>query len=445
MSSYHLFKRIRNIRSAAKQMKPDALWVKQTRETLLMQVTNSQPVGSKSKKALSRSFSIFIPAVSFKWMRTPATIAMAIVIALFSGSLFSVSASERALPGDLLYSIKLVTEQARIALVKEPDEKVKLKTEFTKRRVDEIRQVIQSPLPDKSERVQRAAESLKRDMDTIKNQLEDVKNDSTPDEIKQTANLIDEQIASLMADLQDSKINLSAIEKIKLSEAQAAASDTSLKVIEVLLKTHFEDSEVVTKEELVDCLKRYNIIIRETISDSASLAHETEDNIPQSELTSAEIMDQSATSSSMVDDTDSNLYNSQEQDPNSKDEQVSDTIEGEQGEESNSSEDKLKDAMESFAEADRLADEQDLDQAVEMLKVGTQQAFAAQKTIEENAAKQEEAAKQSTESSEAQVENSESTTTQDGLTPNETQATGTDTGSESTSTEANSQTTTTNN
>jgi hypothetical protein len=125
MTSYHLFNRTRNIRSAAKQMKPDDAWVKQTRATLLMQVKNSQPATASRQTLISRSFKIFVPVVSFRWMRAPAAIATAIIIALFSGSLFSVSAAERALPGDLLYSIKLVTEQARIAMVKAPEDRIK--------------------------------------------------------------------------------------------------------------------------------------------------------------------------------------------------------------------------------------------------------------------------------------------------------------------------------
>ncbi len=416
MSSYHLFKRIRNIRSAARQMKPDDIWVKQTRETLLMQVANSQPVGSKPKKALSRSFNIFIPAISFKWMRAPAAIAMAIVIALFSGSLFSVSASERALPGDFLYSIKLVTEQARIALVKEPDEKVKLKTEFTKRRVDEMRQVLDSPMSDKSERVKQAAETLKRDMNTIKNQLDDVKNSSTPEKIKETAKLVDENSGSVIADLQESKNQLPAKERAKLSEAQAAASDTSVKAIEALVKAHADNSEVVTEEELLEVLKTHNEKVTKTVSESTGLKADTASSSAMLDTPSADSATTTASASSTPDTAEENTGE-----------------ENEEGAESPEAdpEGQLEEAVKNFTEADKLAAEKNLDEALVLVKVGTQQVFAAQKTMEENVAKQEEQdAQAQQETQEQPAEETEPIDNQN----DETQATGTDTGTDSTST-----------
>jgi hypothetical protein len=366
MSGYQLFKRTRNIRKAASQMRPDSVWIEQTRKTLLMQVQNSQPAPVKATATVNRAFKIFMPVISFKWMRTPAAIASAVIIALFGGSFFSVSASEQALPGDFLYSIKLASEQARMAMVKSPDERVKLKTEFTERRVTEMKQVIDGPRADKSDRVKQAADVLKRDMNTIKNQLEEVKNTSSPEMAKQTATLVDERIAALIADLQSSKIKLSAAERVKLSEAQAAASDTSLKAIEVLLKTHFENAEVVTEAELIEFLKNYNAKVTKTVTESTGIKSDTQ--VPLSATTS---------SSSGISLTDSSSTKSN----------ASTTVDGTAT--TDSSSDKMQEVTKSLSDADKQADEKNLNEALELSKVGTQQAFAVQKTFEEDAAKQE--------------------------------------------------------
>ncbi|MDF1497653.1 MAG: DUF5667 domain-containing protein [Patescibacteria group bacterium] len=368
MSSYHLFKRTRNIRSAAKQMKPDAVWVAETRQTLLMQVKNSQPAPAKAQKAISRSFNIFVPVISFRWMRAPAAIVMAIIIALFSGSLFSVSAAEQALPGDLLYSIKLVTEQARIAMIKAPEDRVKLKTEFTERRVTEMKQVIDSPLANKSERIIEAAGVLKRDMNTIKNQLEEVQNTATPEKAKEAARIVDEKTTSVMADLQESKSKLSATEIVKVSEAQAAASDTSIKAIELLVNTHDQNSELVTEEEVINVLKTHNEKVAKTINDSTGLKVEvttsSKTGLTESSTTTNAVIATSSTSTV-----------------------TNDTVE-------ETPMDQLSDAAKSFSEADKMVAEKNLDEAVAFIKVGTQQAFAAQKTVEEGVVKQEEETKQ---------------------------------------------------
>jgi hypothetical protein len=392
-------------------MKPDAVWVAETRQTLLMQVKNSQPAPAKTQTAITRSFKIFVPVISFKWMRAPAGIAVAIVAALFSGSLFSVSAAEQALPGDFLYSIKLVTEQARIAMVKSPGERVKLKTEFTERRVTEMKQVIDSPLPDKSDRVKQAAEVLKRDMNTIKNQLEDVKNNSTPEDAKQTATLVDEKIAALIADLQASKINLSAAEKIKLSEAQVAASDTSLKAIEVLLKTHFENAEVVTEEELIAFLKNYNINVATTVSESTGMKVEVSTSTPS--------------------DTPVLLTIAKPTGASSTDATASSTTDG--ADALGTPEEKMQEAAKSFSEADKQADDKNLNEAIELSRVGTQQAFAVQKTFEEGEVKLEEEAAAGELAGDSQPNETENTQTTDTITE-ESNAVGT-TSTESTPTE----------
>ncbi len=373
MSGYQLFKRTRNIRKAASQMRPDAVWVSQTRKTLLMQVQNSQPAPVKATATVNRAFNIFMPVISFKWMRTPAAIATAVIMALFGGSFFSVSASEQALPGDFLYSIKLASEQARMAMVKSPDERVKLKTEFTERRVTEMKQVIDGPRADKSDRVKQAADVLKRDMDTIKNQLEEVKKTSSPEMAKQTATLVDEKIAALIADLQSSKIKLSAAERVKLSEAQAAASDTSLKAIEVLLKTHFENAEVVTEAELIEFLKNYNAKVAKTVSESTGMIANTE--APSTTETA------STSSTAVLSDASSTNNNAS-------------TTADITPEPEASVDDQMQEVTKSLSDADKQADEKNLNEALELSKVGTQQAFAVQKTVEEEAAKQEAEAQQ---------------------------------------------------
>jgi hypothetical protein len=366
MSGYQLFKRTRNIRKAASQMRPDSVWVAGTRKTLLMQVQNSQPAPVKAGSLVNRIFNIFMPVISFQWMRTPVAITSAVIIAIFGGSFFSVSASEQALPGDFLYSIKLASEQARMAMVKSPDERIKLKTEFTERRVTEMKQVIEGPRADKSDRIKRAADVLKRDMDTIKNQLEEVKNTATPEQAKITATLVDQKIAALIADLQSSKIKLSASERVKLSEAQAAASDTSLKAIEVLLKTHFENAEVVTEEELIEFLKNYNAKVAKTVSDSTGFKSDIKTPTSSSASSSAvtALEDSSSTQSNTSTTVDGTA-------------QTDDSI------------DKMQEANKSFSEADQKASEKNLNEAIELSRVGTQQAFAVQKTYEEDVAKQE--------------------------------------------------------
>ena len=69
----------------------------------------------------------------------PVTIGVSAIV-LFSGSLSTVSAASNSLPGDTLYSVKRITEQAQLRLAS-LDRRAVLHTEFAERRLDEATQL----------------------------------------------------------------------------------------------------------------------------------------------------------------------------------------------------------------------------------------------------------------------------------------------------------------
>lgn len=343
--SQQLLGKIKKIRSMARRTKPDAAWVSATRSTLLMQARNSMPTAAVEKKSAIKEWVKFLAPIFAvnKWVRTPVFAVMVVIVAIFGGSLISVSAAEKALPGDLLYSVKLATEQARLALAKNPQDKVKLKTEFTERRVDEMKQVVASPIQDRADKVIQTAETLKRDLHTIKQQLGDLQSQTSPETVKETAKIVDEKTNAVVQALQASKDTMTPEEKIKVTEAQVAASDTSVKAIEVLVDAHKTAGDVVTEQDVVDVVKSHNESVAKTMAQAVGLN-------PNS-VTSTVSMSLPLTTKEMASSTASAI------------EQVTQ-------------------AQKSLTEADQLVTEQKMDEAVEKLKIGTQQAFAAQKTVE---------------------------------------------------------------
>lgn len=346
MSQYQLLKKINQIKNMARRTKPDAAWVLATRSTLLMQAKNSLPTSVVQRSSVFKEwFKFFAPLFSFgKWMRKPAFSIAAIILAIFGGSLLSVSAAERSLPGDLLYSVKLATEQARLALAKNPQERVMLKTEFTGRRVDEMRQVVAGSVSDRKDKVMQTAEVLKRDMHTIKQQLSDMQGQSSPQTVKDTAKMVDEKSNAVVQALQESKDTMTSEEKVKVTEAQAAASDTSVKAIEVLVETNKTAGDVVTDQDVADIMKTHNESVVKTMAQSVGLNPDT--------ATSTGSLSLPISNKTMTSSTAAVL-------------------------------EKVTEAQKSFNEADKLVSEDKIDEAMEKVKLGTQQAFAAQKTVEQ--------------------------------------------------------------
>ncbi len=338
--NYNLFKKIKDIRQAMGQVQPNDQWRKDTRSILLMQVKNTLP-----KETVSSPLDLMkylAPVFSFKWLRTPAFAIVGILLALFGGSLLSVSAAEQSLPGDLLYSVKLATEQARLALAKNPEDKVLLKSEFTGRRVDEMKLAIAKPSADRSNKIVQTAEVLKRDLHTLKQQLEDTKNVVSPDKVKDVAKVVDQQAATVVQTLQESKQDLSPEDKAKVSEAQMAASDTAVKALEVLADAHQQDAAAVTQQDMVDAIKNHNESVVRTIAETLSLATSTT-------CGNCNLLQASGTSTP-----------------------ASTAIK------------QVAEAQKTFSSADKLVSENKIDEAMDLIKTGTTQVFTAQKTLEES-------------------------------------------------------------
>lgn len=272
--SRELQERISNLRSIGGRVTPDDAWVKKTRETLLMQVRNSLPVEKTSSFSQIRLFvNHFVPAGVTHFFRGPLVATLSILAIIFGGSAASVSAAEQSLPGDFLYNLKLATEQARLALTSAKDEKLKLKLEFTSRRGDELKNVAKQTGSKKQDRVVKAAEILKRDLKTVKEQLEDVNKGSTSEKVVEVARLVDQKTNEIVQTLQMTKAEIPVETKEKITEAQAAAADTGVKAIEVLIEKNTESVGNLHEGELAEAMQKHTqTIVDATVEGSLTVS-----------------------------------------------------------------------------------------------------------------------------------------------------------------------------
>lgn len=254
--SKDLHTRLQSLRSTERRITPDAVWVRATRATLLMQVGNTLPTSRVSRTQRAREIVRHFFTVNVNGLiRKPLMAALSTFIVLTGGSIMSVSAAERSLPGDFLYSLKLATEQARLAWVSSKEEKLKLKTEFTGRRVTELKAVALTEKND--ERVKQVTEILKSDLNTLKEQLGDMKKDATSANAVVAAKLVDQKTNEVIAALQETKTNMSPETKAKMTEAQSVAADTGVKAIEVLVEKHQESNDIVPVADVAEAIQNH--------------------------------------------------------------------------------------------------------------------------------------------------------------------------------------------
>jgi hypothetical protein len=248
----NIYRTLRSLRDHERGIKPDAAWIRATRATLLMQVKNAMPTAEVAAKyrvpVLSHLYERIVRA-----LRGPVLATTSIVGVVLGGSIASVSAAENALPGDTLYSVKLVTEQARLAFVGRTD-KVKLKAAFTKRRVEELKAIVTSDDQKKDERAAIATEVLKRDLDTLKQQMTNVQNDGGTDAVD-AAKEVDKSTVEVAKGLAEAKDALSLDVQEKVTDAQQQAADVGIQALEVMVSAKTEDGgDAVSQEDLTSSL-----------------------------------------------------------------------------------------------------------------------------------------------------------------------------------------------
>jgi len=269
--SSELQKRLRQLRTAQMQTTPDRAWVQATRKTLLMQVENTLPATRQLTlaKRLREIIRYTLPQSFVHWIRRPAIAALSLVVILAGGSVMSVSAAEQSMPGDFFYALKLATEQARLALASSKGDKLKLKTEFTSRRIQELKQVATSN--NSSEKVVQVTEILKRDMNTLKEQLTDVANEAPAAQAAEAAKLVDQKSNEVITALQATKEQLPPEAKEKMTEAQSVAADTGVKALEVLVEKHQVSKDSVPAQEVAQAIQDHAKVVADATNVRAPL------------------------------------------------------------------------------------------------------------------------------------------------------------------------------
>ncbi len=254
MTKRELKAAVRQLRDAERRIRPDAAWVARTRNVLLKEVRRDAlkraPVSFGARiKALILSF---IPRPVVDTVRGPVMAALSVFGVVLGGSLASVSAAERSIPGDLLYPVKLATEQARIFMEKEPPNQLKLKVEFVERRGEEIKELAKSDTPKNTARLKEATDSLKQDLDAVKLQLHTVGIESSAPKAVAAAKDLDEKSGRLVQTLKEVKEVVPEEVKSSVTEVQVAAVNAGLKAVQILIDKHDDPGvvEVVSSDDL---------------------------------------------------------------------------------------------------------------------------------------------------------------------------------------------------
>lgn len=278
MTKRELKTAVRQLRDAERRIRPDAAWVARTRNFLLKEVrrdaSKRAPVSLGARiKALILSF---VPRPLVETIRGPVMAVLSVFGVVLGGSLASVSAAERSIPGDLLYPVKLATEQARIFMEKEPPNQLKLKVEFVERRGEEIKELAKTGTPKNTARLKEATDSLKQDLDAVKLQLHTVGIESSAPKAVEVAKDLDEKSGRLVQTLKEVKEVVPEEVKSNVTEVQVAAVNAGLKAVQILIDKHDDPGvvQVVSSDDLKRVVSGHVDGLAQGIADSTKKVEE---------------------------------------------------------------------------------------------------------------------------------------------------------------------------
>lgn len=213
--------------SALKNIKPNPDWLKNQRNILLSEISQS---GKKSRfpRLLARQAWQDLPGFLFPVFK-PVLVFGVVLCLIFGSGLLTVQAVKTALSGDLLYPVKIAIENARLKVSSQED-KSKFQAELIKLRVEELSQIIeQTDNPaKKKEQIVKTVDKLQAHIISTKANLDNLNRikEAEPQKVVEMAGIISEKAS------QSEEILVGAKEKlIQESPEVTEAIDAAVKEI----------------------------------------------------------------------------------------------------------------------------------------------------------------------------------------------------------------------
>lgn len=299
MTKRQLTTALKLMRETHRHIRPDGAWVLRTRHELLKTIRRDayrHPVIS-TRERLKTLILAFIPRTAVETIRGPVMAVLSVIGMVLGGSLASVSAAERSVPGDILYPVKLAAEQARLLMETEQPKKLQLKTEFVGRRAEEVKKIAKiTNTAKRSERIKEAADIMKKDLDTIKTELHAVAASETAAKAVEAAKGIDkmgDQVAQAVKEVKDLVPDDAKAEVI---EVQAAAVTASIRAVQVMIEKREDPTaqQVISSDDLkrsvsekVQGLEEGIAVATKKMADAVQMSSESVASQPMPRLTAA--------------------------------------------------------------------------------------------------------------------------------------------------------------
>ena len=199
----------------------------------------------------------------FQWFKQPQQFALAFCLTLIvlAGPWLSIEASKASLPGELLYSVKKMTESVQITVTSD-NSRAQLSVEFAGRRLEELNKMSENEQD--NDRIKEIASQIKNNLEEASVYADRISKANMIAVVKKANEIKDE--------LGENKENMSSEEQIELIEVENAVNEINRQVLATLIKNQeledisasstdqtvftflkeLEDGSVTTTEEVIN-------------------------------------------------------------------------------------------------------------------------------------------------------------------------------------------------
>lgn len=179
--------------------------------------------------------------------------AAAVIAVLMGGWLTTVSAASRSLPGDPLYGLKIVSEQAQLRLAS-LEQRAILHTEFAERRLYEAA-ALQDGDTASTEVVLQAVEAFKNEVSSANDDLQALQSSASPSAAA-TASAVEVKLNQLDAVLDKAVAAVNDEISTEVQEAKDVSREVQSVAVSVIVDDHAAQETVQSQRELKDLFLR---------------------------------------------------------------------------------------------------------------------------------------------------------------------------------------------
>lgn len=316
--SKSLEQQLRNLKKDD-QLTPDQFWVSKTRERMALELRAPSGVDAKATKKSwfdgIAAIQLMLPRAVMVSLRSTAMFLLVMAIAV-GGWGVSVSASQKSLPGDLLYVVKLAHENQQVRRATTEKERVEVLLKHASTRVNELEQIHKAKKPvdskKKKEQTEVVIAGLKEKLSSTNEVLEKVSESTeSPDDavgisefVEEQTELISEQIiGSLVDDTEpqepvegDDQAETTDEVKEVAEDAADLVEETNVKAVivsvEKILETGVadatgsdtEDGETEVKKKVTEKLEKIEKTLEKTLGEIKEGADEITGTVGETDV-----------------------------------------------------------------------------------------------------------------------------------------------------------------